>query len=175
MIIQVTLKLDEVPNPGLQHLFNYYIKYERRPPSATSYPILLGEGKIVLSLLSITITSGMVGRSSGLGSTQSSPIWMHLRISATRSSSRRDGSTSSSDLPAVHNSQACKDSHQITVPKGNNIIARGSMWFKGIPRHTFYPLILHKLEREHENACLEWSSERDTVNYLQLKMALQNQ
>ena len=80
--------------------------------NTVAWSLRLGEGILRLSLLSIRITSRMVGRSSSLGSTQSSAIWIHLSISAIRGSSRWAGSTRSSDLPAVHSFQACRDSCQ---------------------------------------------------------------
>ena len=65
----------------------------------------LGSGNCA-SLVSIDITSDIVGLSTALSSTHSKPTWMHLKTWSLEQDSLSIGSTSSNGLPAFHSSHA---------------------------------------------------------------------
>jgi len=66
----------------------------------------LGTGNCA-SLVSIDITSDIIGLSTALASTHSKPTWMHLKTwSLEQDSLSIGGSTSSNGLPAFHSSHA---------------------------------------------------------------------
>ena len=66
----------------------------------------LGEGRVV-SLLSIRLTTNIVGRSTTSSSTQNRPTWMHLKTSSETYDSFIDESTISKALSSLHSSQTC--------------------------------------------------------------------
>jgi hypothetical protein len=85
---------------------------------ASSFPALrlkyagyLGSCWIIVLLLSIAITSSMVGRSDAFSCTHKSAMLMHLIISADSPLGSNDTSTSSVHLPSSHNFQACSNFH----------------------------------------------------------------
>ena len=65
----------------------------------------LGRGNCA-SLVSIDITSDIIGLSTALSSTHSKPTWMHLKTWSLEQDSLSIGSTSSIGLPAFHSSHA---------------------------------------------------------------------
>lgn len=66
----------------------------------------LGSGKVMLSLVSIAMTSFIVGRSAAFSWTHIRPTWVHLSTLCSGYASRDDGSTRSDHLPSFHNSHA---------------------------------------------------------------------
>jgi len=66
----------------------------------------LGTGKFAVSLLSITTTFDMVGRSDGSSCTHKSAAFTHLRNSLVLQLSRDVSSIKSNDLSSLHNLQA---------------------------------------------------------------------
>jgi len=65
----------------------------------------LGSGNCA-SLVSIDITSDIIGLSTALSSTHSKPTWMHLKTWSLEQDSLSIGSTISNGLPAFHSSHA---------------------------------------------------------------------
>lgn len=75
----------------------------------------LGSGKVMLSLVSVEMTSLIVGRSTAFSWTHIRPTWTHLSTLCSGYASRVDGSTRSNHLPSLHNSQAWKVQYQLAI------------------------------------------------------------
>jgi len=65
----------------------------------------LGSGNCA-SLVSIDITSDIIGLSTALSSTHNKPTWMHLKTWSLEQDSLSIGSTNSNGVPAFHSSHA---------------------------------------------------------------------
>jgi len=90
----------EVPiSAGLLRLFSSTILLALENASC------LGRGNFA-SLVSIDITSDIIGLSTALSSTHSKPTWMHLKTWSLEQDSLSIGPTSSNGLPAFHSSHA---------------------------------------------------------------------
>lgn len=68
---------------------------------------MVGSGSFMWSLMSMSRTVDMVGRTSGFSCTQSRPTWKHRHASSLEYESPSDGSMNSDARSSVHSFHAC--------------------------------------------------------------------
>jgi len=104
MLVSCLLEDEAVPKRPVPCLLEQEAVPER--PLRIKKAGFLGTGKFAVSLLSITTTFDMVGRSDGSSCTHKSAAFTHLRNSLVLQLSRNVSSIKSNALSSLHNLQA---------------------------------------------------------------------